>query len=196
MSKLKYFVSGIGTEVGKTYVSAILCKLLNADYWKPIQAGGLDFKDSDFVKKISGAKIHPETYLLKEPMSPHAAAQLENISIDINNITLPHTNNHLIVEGAGGLMVPLNYKGDLMIDLIAKLNLPVILVSRYYLGSINHTILSLEMLFKRNIPLAYLIFNGKKTQSTFNIITQLYPKINILEIEENGNNFKTPFPNI
>lgn len=196
MFKHRYFVTGIGTDVGKTYVSAVLCKTLKADYWKPIQAGGLHFKDSDYVKKFSGAKIHPEKYLLKEPLSPHAAAELENIHINLDEIVLPQTRNNLIVEGAGGLMVPLNNRGDLILDLIQKLELPVILVSRYYLGSINHTLLTLYMLKSKNIPVAYLIFNGKKTISTFNIITQLYPHINFLEIEENEHNFKTSIPNI
>ena len=168
----KYFVTGIDTEIGKTVISAILTEALQADYWKPIQSGDLDNSDSHKIERlISNTKTHiyPEAYRLKTPASPHYAAELDNITIDLEDIKLPKTDNHLVVEGAGGLMVPLNRK-DLMIDLIAKLRLPVILVSKNYLGSINHTLLSIEMLRSRNIALKGIIFNGKKTPSTEEII--------------------------
>lgn len=158
-----YFVTGIGTGIGKTFVSAILTEALEADYWKPVQSGNLDNTDTNIVKHlISNPKstFHPETYRLTQAMSPHAAAAIDNIEISINDILLPQTNKNLIIEGAGGLMVPLNNKGELVIDLIQKLNASVVLVSKNYLGSINHTLLSIEALKYRKIPIAGIIFNG------------------------------------
>ncbi|MEM6725257.1 MAG: dethiobiotin synthase [Bacteroidota bacterium] len=166
------FVTGIGTEVGKTVVSAILVELLGADYWKPIQAGDLDFSDSDRVKSwISNTDsiIHPEAYRLRTPASPHHSAELDNIEIELEDFTLPDSNRPLIVEGAGGLQVPLNYT-DTMLDLIHYLNLPVVLVSRNYLGSINHTMLSIESLLHRNVQIKGIVFNGDPVPSTENII--------------------------
>ena len=163
-----YFVTGIGTNIGKTIVSAILTEALEADYWKPIQAGDLEHTDSFKVKDLisnSTTKIHPETYRLNLPMSPHAAAKLDNITIDLEKIELPKTSNHLIIEGAGGLMVPLN-ENKLVIDLIKKLDAEVILVSQNYLGSINHTLLSLESLKVRNLKVKGIIFNGKENTET------------------------------
>ncbi|MFH0867509.1 MAG: dethiobiotin synthase, partial [Bacteroidota bacterium] len=131
-----YFVTGIGTDVGKTIVSAILCEALQADYWKPVQCGSLDHTDSDVVRNLlsnNKSNIHPEIYRLKTAASPYHAATLENVYIDPGKIILPKTNNDLIIEGAGGLMVPLN-DNYLMIDLIKKLNAEVILVSQNYLG--------------------------------------------------------------
>jgi len=164
----RYFITGIGTNIGKTVVSAILTELLEADYWKPIQAGDLDSSDSLKVKTlISNQKttIHPEAYRLNQPMSPHAAAKLDKVTIDLDNIILPETQNNLIIEGAGGLMVPLNDK-ELIIDLIQKLDAEVILVSQNYLGSINHTLLSLEVLKSKNINVLGIIFNGKENTET------------------------------
>ncbi|MGB1204885.1 MAG: dethiobiotin synthase [Chitinophagales bacterium] len=168
----KYFVTGIDTEIGKTVISAILTEALQADYWKPIQSGDLENSDSHTIRRlISNTKthIHQEAYRLKTPASPHYAAQLDNVTIDLNSIKMPHTTNNLIVEGAGGLMVPLN-RNDLMIDLIEKLQLPVILVSKNYLGSINHTLLSIKLLQNRNIKLKGIIFNGPTVPSTEDII--------------------------
>jgi len=168
----KYFVTGIDTEIGKTVVSAILTEALEADYWKPIQSGDLDNSDSHKIERlISNNKthIHKETYRLNTPASPHYSADLDGINIELKNINLPKTTNNLIVEGAGGLMVPLNRK-DLIIDVIAQLQLPVILVSKNYLGSINHTLLSIQLLQSRNISIKGIIFNGEKTPSTEEII--------------------------
>lgn len=159
---MNYFITGIGTNIGKTIVSAILTEALEADYWKPIQAGDLEQSDSLKVESLisnTKSKIHQETYRLNQPMSPYAAAKLDNVNIDLEKIVLPKTNNNLIIEGAGGLMVPLNEK-ELIIDLIKKLDTKVILVSQNYLGSINHTLLSLESLKARNIIVAGIIFNG------------------------------------
>jgi dethiobiotin synthetase len=167
------FVTGIGTEVGKTFCSAILVESLKADYWKPIQAGDLHQLDADFVKKVSSnpsIKIHPSRHLLNEAMSPHAAAVLDGINVTLTDFELPITENHLIIEGAGGLMAPLNVQGDLVVDLIQNLKTEVILVVKNYLGSINHTLLSIELLKQRNIKLLGLIFNGETNEFSESII--------------------------
>ena len=158
------FVTGIGTGIGKTIVSAVLVEKLKADYWKPIQSGDLDDTDTARVKKLVTNSIsffYPEAYRLSQPFSPHKSAAIDGISIDPEKIVLPAINNNLIIEGAGGLMVPLNNK-FLMIDLIRQLNAEVILVSQNYLGSINHTLLSIYALQHENIPVKGIIFNGPK----------------------------------
>lgn len=180
-SMKKYFITGIGTNIGKTIVSAILTEALEADYWKPIQSGDLDTSDSLKVQNLISnpkTKIHPEAYRLNQPMSPHAAAKLDNITIELNNINLPKTHNNLIIEGAGGLMVPLNDK-DLIIDLIAKLDAEVILVSQNYLGSINHTLLSIEMLKSKGLKVSGIIFNGEENKETESFILN-YTKLKCL----------------
>ncbi len=164
----RFFISGIGTDVGKTIASAILVEALNADYWKPVQAGDLDNTDTMKVRSlISNSKsvIHPEAFRLTQPLSPHAAADMDKIKIDLNKIVLPPSSNTLIIEGAGGLMVPLNDE-HLVIDLIEKLNAEVILVSKNYLGSINHTLLSVQALKSRNISIVGIVFNGKTISSS------------------------------
>lgn len=170
-----FFVTGIGTEIGKTIISAILVEKLKADYWKPIQSGDLDHSDSLKVQKlVSNTKsvFHPEAYRLTQPYSPHYSAELDNIEIDMDKIKKPAIENHLIIEGAGGLMVPLN-QNDLMIDLIKQLDCPVILVSKNYLGSINHTLLSVEALKNRNIAIEGIIFNGEPNESTEKVILKM-----------------------
>lgn len=161
-------VAGIGTGVGKTFISASLTEALEADYWKPVQAGNLDFTDTDMVKSLisnSRSVLHPEVYRLKAAMSPHAAAKLENINIELDKLAVPSTGNRVIIELAGGLMVPLN-DNLLNIDLLQKWNLPVILVSQNYLGSINHTLLSIEILRSCEIELLGIIFNGEFQYAT------------------------------
>ncbi|MHC2990225.1 ATP-dependent dethiobiotin synthetase BioD [Pontibacter sp. HJ8] len=168
----RYFVTGIGTDVGKTVAAAILTEALQADYWKPVQAGGLDFTDTDMVKSlVSNEKsaFHPEAYRLKMASSPHKAAAAEGIEIDVHGLQLPDTQNNLIVEGAGGLMVPLN-KRYLVLDLVQQLGLEVVLVSRNYLGSINHTLLTAEVLRYRKVPVAGIIFNGEENQTSEDFI--------------------------
>jgi dethiobiotin synthetase len=163
-SKKPLFVTGIGTGIGKTIVSAVLVEKLKADYWKPVQSGDLDRSDSLSVKRLisnSVTKVHQESYRLTQPFSPHKSAAIDGITIDPDSIRLPETNNALIVEGAGGLMVPLNNK-FLIIDLIKKLDIEVVLVSQNYLGSINHTLLSIYALKNYGIPIRGIIFNGKK----------------------------------
>ncbi|MDT8415577.1 MAG: dethiobiotin synthase [Flavobacteriaceae bacterium] len=171
---MKIFVTGIGTDVGKTVISAILVEALQADYWKPIQSGDLHFGDAEKVQSlVSNTKsvFHPNAYRLNQPMSPHAAAALDGVCIDLKKIVCPKTSNHLVIEGAGGLLVPLNDKNTI-IDLIAP-DYKIILVSRNYLGSINHTLMSLEVLKNRGLDVAGLIFNGLETPSTENIIQQM-----------------------
>jgi dethiobiotin synthetase len=175
MSKQKpIFITGIGTGIGKTVTAAILTEKLNADYWKPIQSGDLDDSDTLKVKAlISNDKtvFHPETYRLTQPYSPHKSAAIDGIEIDINAFSVPETDNILIIEGAGGLMVPLN-DNDLMIDLIKKLDAEVILVSQNYLGSINHTILSWKALQQEAIPIKGIIFNGEADAESERYILQ------------------------
>lgn len=168
--KQKIIVAGIDTDTGKTVASAILCKALNADYWKPVQAGDLENTDSHKIKRWSqNTIIHPEAYRLTQPMSPHAAAAIDQLEIDEDKLQIPETENNLIIELAGGLMVPMR-EDYLNVDWVVSTGLPVILVSNYYLGSINHTLLSLYALKSRNIPLLGIIFNGEKNPSTFDVI--------------------------
>jgi len=160
--KKRLFVTGIGTGIGKTIVSAVLVEKLKADYWKPVQSGDLADSDSIKVKQlISNKQSHffPDTYQLTQPFSPHKSAALDGITIEATKFVLPNTENDLIIEGAGGLMVPLN-NDFLIIDLIKQLNAEVVLVSRNYLGSINHTLLSVFALKQRQIPIRGIIFNG------------------------------------
>jgi dethiobiotin synthetase len=174
MPLARYFVTGIGTDVGKTVVSAILVKALKANYWKPIQAGDLENTDRMKVQALTSMSadyFHPERYLLPYPMSLHASAERAGIEIEIDKLIVPQHANKLIIEGAGGLMVPLNRK-NLIIDLIPQFNAEVILVSRHYLGSINHTLLSLEALENRGIKLKGIIFNGDENQDTESIILE------------------------
>jgi dethiobiotin synthetase len=168
---MKLFITGIGTDVGKTIASAIVTEALEADYWKPIQAGDLDNSDTHKVKRyVSNNKstFFENSYALNTPASPHYAAAVDNISIDLKNIVEPVTQNHLVVEGAGGVFVPLN-ANDCVIDLIQP-DYKVIVVSRHYLGSINHTLLTIEALQNRNIQIAGIIFNGNENKATEEII--------------------------
>ena len=167
-----YFVTGIGTDVGKTVAAAILTEALHADYWKPVQAGALDFTDTDTVKSLVSnptSTFHPEAYRLKMAASPHRAAAAEGIELNVRSIKLPPTENNLIVEGAGGLMVPLN-KRFLMLDLVQQLGLEVVLLSRNYLGSITHTLLTAEVLRYRKVPVAGIIFNGEENAASEDFI--------------------------
>lgn len=168
---MKLFITGISTDVGKTIVSSILVEALEADYWKPIQAGDVNNSDSHKIESyISNKKtiIHKNSYLLNTPSSPHLAAKIDGITIALPQITQPETKNHLIIEGAGGLFVPLN-ETDCVIDLI-KPDYKVVVVSRHYLGSINHTLLTIEALQNRKINIAGIIFNGNKNKATEDII--------------------------
>lgn len=166
-----YIIAGIGTEIGKTVTSAIVTQKLQADYWKPVQAGELDFSDSHKIEKYTShpAVIHPEAYRLHTPMSPHAAANIDGLELKVSQFKLPETENNLVVELAGGLLVPLN-NSETNVDLIKHLDAPVILVANFYLGSINHTLLSIAHLKYHNIPIHGIIFNGAITPSSKEVI--------------------------
>ena len=173
----KVFVSGIGTEVGKTIASSVLVEALQADYWKPVQSGDLHNTDSHKIARLSAnhGHIYKETYALKIPASPHYSAREEDVQIELDNFQLPDTSNYLIVEGAGGLMVPLNDSETIM-DLMVKLNLPVVLVSSAYLGSINHTLMTLEKVLARGLQLCALIFSGERNTESEDIIVKHFPQ--------------------
>ncbi|MFY0629034.1 MAG: dethiobiotin synthase [Flavobacteriaceae bacterium] len=180
----KYFITGISTEVGKTIASAIITEALNADYWKPIQAGDLDFSDTHKVESLISnpkSKFYPNSYALHTPMSPHASAEIDNIQIDLKQIKEPKTKNHLVIEGAGGLLVPLNDK-ETILDIIQP-NYKVIVVSRHYLGSINHTLLTVNLLKERGFDVS-LIFSGEEHPTTESIIKKMTNVPVIGRIEE------------
>jgi dethiobiotin synthetase len=182
---MKYVVVGIGTDVGKTIVSSIFTKALNAWYWKPVQSGDLHFSDTDKVATYVGDSFKkiPERWRLKTPASPHYAAALDEVMIQEKDFEIPN-ESPLIIEGAGGLMVPLNEQGLLYIDLLQQWNLPVILVSRHYLGSINHTLLSIEALKNRNIQIEMIVFNGIENSATESIIKNSHPELKYIRINQ------------
>ncbi|MBW2960354.1 dethiobiotin synthase [Mesonia aestuariivivens] len=169
------FVTGIGTEVGKTVASSIVTEALKADYFKPIQAGDLENSDTHKVQQLVSNKItqfFPNAYALKTPMSPHAAAEKDHVQIKAETIERPiSTNDNLVIEGAGGLLVPLN-NTETIADLMHQDD-KIIVVSRHYLGSINHTLLTIEALKTRGLTCAGIIFSGEKQASTENIITKM-----------------------
>ena len=167
----RFAVTGIGTDVGKTVVSAILAESLQANYWKPVQAGDLDNSDSTKVERFtSNVNLLPEKFKLTEPMSPHAAARIDGVQIAKEDLNLPAVSGNLIVEGAGGLLVPFNDDGLLFADLLEYWGLPTIVVSRHYLGSINHTLLTMETLKKRGVEVAGIIFVGNENNETEQVI--------------------------
>ena len=179
MKQKTYFITGISTEVGKTVASAIVTEALEADYWKPVQAGELDNSDTHKVERfISNSKsvFHSNSYALKTPMSPHAAAEIDGIYINLKDISAPKTNNHLVIEGAGGLLVPLN-DTDTILDLI-KPDYKVIVVSRHYLGSINHTLLTVNLLKQKGFDIS-IIFSGEVHPTTESIIKKM-TNVNII----------------
>ena len=174
---MKIFITGTDTNIGKTIVSSWLCTHSGFDYYKPIQTGGDLDRDCLQVHQLSGVKIHAESYLLQDPVSPHLAASKEDVEIDLEKIILPKVDN-LIIEGAGGVLVPLNDKA-LMIDLIKWLNIPVIVVARTSLGTINHTLLTLEALRMREIPILGVILKGDHDADNARAIAY-YGKVKIL----------------
>lgn len=177
------FVTAIGTDCGKTLVSAILCEALGADYWKPVQSGLP--RDSDTVKSLvtnPDISIHPEQYLLKTPASPHAAAKIDNVLIDLKKFVAPKPSG-LVIEGAGGCLVPLN-DNDFVIDIASRLHCDVVLVSNLYLGSINHTLLTAEALQKRQLNVAGIIFNGPTNPESERIILHHTGYKLLLKIEQ------------
>lgn len=175
---MRIFVTGTDTDVGKTTICSWLCLHTNYAYFKPVQTGGPLCSDTEKVRELSQVITYEETYTFQEPVSPHLAAKLEQSYIDVEKIELPADTNNLIVEGAGGLYVPLN-DDVMMIDLIQKLNIPVILVARTSLGTINHTLLSLNALRERRIPILGIILNGKYNEANRKAI-EFYGKQKVL----------------
>ena len=162
-----FIVAGIGTEIGKTLISAIFTQALQADYWKPIQSGNPEEADALFIKKMTqlpNLKVWDSSYVLSQPLSPHTAAEIDGVTIDLEKIQLPETSNALIVELAGGILVPIN-DHQTNLDLIKKLDLPILLVSKNYLGSINHTLLTYQILKDNHIPIMGIVFNGPSNPS-------------------------------
>jgi dethiobiotin synthetase len=182
----RLIVAGTDTNVGKTIVSSLLVSKLNAHYWKPIQCGELDTGgDSATIKKLTGIeenRIIPEAYRLKMAASPNQAAEAEGITIENQKLKLPSHDGALVVELAGGLMVPLR-DNWLQIDQIKIWNLPVVLVARSGLGTLNHTLLSLEAMEKRNIQVTTLILNGEKHEGNYKTLLKIVgAKISIKEL--------------
>jgi dethiobiotin synthetase len=170
---MKLFITGISTDVGKTIASAIITEALQADYWKPIQAGDLENSDTQKVKNyVANTKsvFHDNAYALKTPASPHYAASLDKVEISLSEIIEPKTKNHLVIEGAGGVLVPLN-NIHCVIDLIQP-DYEVIVVSRHYLGSINHTLLTIEALKASNLNIKGIVFSGDTNAPTESIILE------------------------
>lgn len=179
---MNYFVTGIDTDSGKTLASAILCEALGYEYWKPIQAGLP--KDSDVIKELAPqATIHPEAYLLHTPASPHASAKIDGVKIELSGVKLPEGFQNIIVEGAGGCLVPLN-DSDFVIDLAPKLKAEIILVCDLYLGSINHSLLSIKFLESRNYSVKGIIFNGESNPESERIILHHSPYPCLLRINK------------
>lgn len=181
---MNYFVTAIGTDSGKTVVSAILCEALGADYWKPVQAGAP--YDTDGVKSLvsnPAITFHPEAYQLTVPASPHAAAKADGVTLQLNQMVCPAVKGDLIIEGAGGCLVPLN-DTDFVIDIAGQFNATIILVANLYLGSINHTLLTVEALRARNLPIKGIIFNGERNPDSEQIILKHSALPALLHIEQ------------
>ncbi len=170
----RFFITGISTEVGKTIASAVITEALQADYWKPIQAGDLEYSDTHKVEEYisnNKTKVHSNSYALQTPMSPHAAAAIDGIEIKVKDIKKPVTKNHLVIEGAGGVLVPLNDK-ETILDLIKK-EYKIIVVSRHYLGSINHTLLTINALINKGLKVCGIVFSGNENKTTESIIEKM-----------------------
>lgn len=169
-------VAGIGTDVGKSLASAVLCEVLGARYWKPVASGAADGPpESEFVSTLISTgpeRVFPETYLFQRSLSPHVAAALEGKEVALDAFTIPCCEEPLVVELAGGVMVPLNDR-ETNLDLIKRFDLPVVVVSRHYLGSINHTLLTLEVLRAHGVAVRGIVFNGSELPDTERTITSL-----------------------
>lgn len=181
---MNYFVTAIGTDCGKTFFSAILCEALQADYWKPVQAGLP--RDADTVRNLlsnSVSKIQPETFVLNTPASPHAAAKFDGVTVELENFVIPSIKNDLVIEGAGGCLVPLN-DHDFVISLAKKFDTEVILVSSLYLGSINHTLLTADYLKRQKFNVKGIVFNGPSNPESEDIILKHTEFQCLLRIEQ------------
>lgn len=183
---MNYFITGIGTNVGKTIVAALLTEAWQADYWKPIQSGVIEGTDSEFIKSLISnqtTKIHPEAYLLNEPLSPHFAAKLDNVTIHLNDIKIPESSNTLIIEGAGGLLVPLN-ETHYVIDIASRFNCQIVVVVSNYLGCINHTLLTLNYLMTHKFNIKMIVFNGDFEKEVRDAIINFDINIPYIEIPQ------------
>lgn len=196
----KIFVTGTDTDIGKTIISSMLVLGLKAGYWKPVQSGIEPQTDTEYVKSLTALErthFYPETYLLNEPLSPHAAAKIDGMEIILDNFQVPEfSQDHLVIEGAGGLIVPLNSK-DMIIDLIKKLDIPILLVARSGLGTLNHTLLSIEAIRSRGLDLWGVVMNGERNNSNEEAIRR-YGKVDRLIAVEpiqtlNQKSLKTEF---
>jgi len=169
-------VAGIGTDVGKTVVSAAFCVALQADYWKPVLSGVATAAGDDEVIQYllgeHGARIHPCAYRFKAPLSPHVAAAQEGVAISLEKFELPESDRPIVVELAGGVLVPMSDEFTNM-ELVGRFDLPVVVVSRHYLGSINHTLLTLEALRSRGVPVMGVVFNGEELPDSERIIERM-----------------------
>ena len=183
---MKYFITGTGTNVGKTVIAAILTEAWQTDYWKPVQSGTIEGSDSATVKSlISNSKtlIHPEAYLLTQPLSPHFAAKIDGVEIEISNINMPETTHDLIIEGAGGLLVPLNGK-HYVIDLARRFECGIIVVISSYLGCINHALLSIDYLIRNGFKIHALVFNGQCEAEVKEAIVRYTPGTKIISVPQ------------
>lgn len=182
----KIAIVGIHTDIGKTATAAVMTEALQADYWKPVQAGDLDNSDSIKVSRlISNQKsvIHPEAVRLQMAASPHTAAAAEDLNYDLRDFSVPQTENTLLIETAGGVFSPVDQQRT-VIDFVTHFKLPVVLVTKNYLGSINHTLLCLEALQKRDVPLMALIVSGERNISSEDFIQQYSKVRHILYIQQ------------
>lgn len=173
MSK-KFIISGTDTGIGKTVASAMLTLCLDGEYWKPIQSGieeGVDTKMAQDLSGLPADRFYPESYVLTEPLSPHRAAELDRVVIEKDNIQIPETERTLIIEGAGGLMVPVT-RNFLQVNMFQDWDLPVILCARTGLGTINHTLLSIEVLWARKMNIHGLIFIGEENKDNIKTIAE------------------------
>lgn len=198
-----FAIAGIGTDVGKTVVSAIVTEALEGCYFKPVQAGDLDNSDSIKVRRWCSDKVtvSEECFRLQEPMAPHKAAEIDGVQLELSKIAFPETDQPLILEGAGGVLVPLNEKGETILDMYKKSKLPVIIVSRHYLGSINHTLLTIQAIRAQGLPLAGIIYVGDPSEHTEDIIEKftqvkflgrvpMATEVNAAFVQEQANEFK------
>lgn len=202
MSK-HFVITGTDTDIGKTVVAAMLTQALGATYWKPLQSGIEGGVDTKAVQKMTGLpseRFLAEKYVFTEPLSPHRAAELDQTEVDVDSLAIPETDQRLIIEGAGGLMVPLTRK-NLLINVFKTWHVPVILVARTGLGTINHTLLSLEALWSRKIPVHGIIFVGEKNDDNIKTIHQFsdtkvlgrLPKLDSLNTESLASAFDQNF---
>lgn len=192
----KIVVTGIDTEVGKTVVSGILTEVLGCDYWKPVQSGDLDNSDTMKVQQwVTNDRtyFHQEAYRLTTPASPHFSAKIDGVVIDLKQINLPKTENDLLIEGAGGLMVPLNDEGDFILDLLVKFQPKIVLVSKNYLGSINHTLSAFEVLKSRGLKVDVLIFNGESNDASEEAIESWIQPDSVIRIPHFEGDFNVAF---